>query len=115
MAEQLVINKDDLADLLKSMIPAPAPRLPRYFSFPQDIVEMLKDHKGNGPAESTVRNWKTSYGLRTTKIGSASYVAEEDWLWWTANNRELMAAAGRGRGDRLGKRNGRKSINGATP
>jgi len=93
----IVINKADLADLLRDLLPQPPARLPRYFKFPEDIREML----GNVPSLVTVRNWKTSYGLKTTKIGAASYVTEEEWLYWVANHRTIMAAKPRNRGTRL--------------
>ena len=98
MSQPIVINKDDLASLLKDIVPQQAPRLPRYFLFPDDIITMLC----NKPKESTVRGWKTYYGLPTTKIGAVTYVKEEDWQWWEANNRKIMAKAGRTRGERLG-------------
>lgn len=98
MSQQIILNKEDLADLLrKIMLPRPH-RLPRYFVFPGDIIAML----GGKPKEATVRGWKTNYGLRTIKIGAVTYVTEEDWQWWVENNRAIMARAGRTRGDRLG-------------
>lgn len=98
MSGPLVVNKDDLAALLQDLIPKPPARLPRYFRFPDEIREML----GNAPSAVTVRNWKTSYGLKTTKIGASSYVYEEDWFHWVKNNTKIMAAKPRNRGHRLG-------------
>ena len=100
MSEQIILNKDDLAALLKELMP-PHSRLPQYYIFPDDILAML----GNKPKESTVRGWKTNYGLRTVKIGAGTYVTEEDWAWWVKHNKDLMAAASRTRGQRLGGKN----------
>ena len=33
------------------------------------------------------------------KIGAASYVFEDDWFFWVENHKEIMAAAGRSRGE----------------
>jgi hypothetical protein len=95
----LLVSKADLAEVLKDLIPKAPVRLPRYFRFPDEIREML----GGGPSVVTIRNWKTSYGLKTTKIGAASYVYEDDWFNWVKNNTKIMAAKPRNRGDRLSK------------
>lgn len=99
MSEPLVVSKEDLAAVLQDLIPKQPARLPRYFRFPDEIREML----GNAPSVATVRNWKTSYGLKTTKIGASSYVYEDDWFYWVDNHRTIMAAKPRNRGDRLGR------------
>ena len=99
MSDTVTISKADLAAVLQEIIPKQPSRLPRYFRFPDEIREML----GNAPSVGTVRNWKTSYGLKTTKIGAVSYVFEEDWYHWVKNNKKIMAAKPRGRGERLGK------------
>lgn len=99
MSEAITINKADLADLLKEIVPA-AGGLPRYYRFPEDIVAML----GGKPAVSTVRSWKSYFGLRTVKIGGGTYVTQADWDWWVKNNQEIFAAAERSKKERLAGR-----------
>jgi len=72
-------------------------RLPVYYKFPEDIIEMTGGHI----AESTIRSWKSAGYLRTFKIGTKTYVKPEDWEWFLAHHKELMARHPRNRGVRL--------------
>jgi hypothetical protein len=81
-------------------------QLPRLYKFPEDIHTMLGGHV----ATPTIRGWKTSGYLRTTKIGAKSFVAPEAWQWFIDNHKELMAKEPRNRGSRLaGGSNGRQA------
>ena len=75
-----------------------------YLKFPEDIVTIT----GGYIAESTVRSWKTQGFLKTIKIGTKTYVRPDDWEWFVANHRKLMAKSKRNRKDRLGAKNDKR-------
>ena len=75
-------------------------KLPIYYKFPEDIMNMT----GGYIAEATIRSWKSAGYLRTVKIGSKSFVTPDDWEWFLAHHKELMARSPRNRGIRLSKR-----------
>ncbi len=103
----VVLSKQDLVELMEvvartvtmAVEKTRQARLPVYYKFPEDIVEIT----GGYIAVSTIRGWKSAGYLRTVKIGAKSYVKPEDWEWFLAHHKELMANSARNRGDRLSK------------
>ena len=77
-------------------------KLPVYYKFPEDIINIT----GGYIAEATIRSWKSAGYLRTVKIGTKAYVKPDDWEWFIANHKELMASNPRNRGIRFSKKNG---------
>ena len=75
-------------------------KLPVYYKFPEDIINIT----GGYVAEATIRGWKSAGYLRTVKIGSKSFVKPDDWEWFLAHHRELMANNPRNRGIRFSKK-----------
>ena len=71
--------------------------LPAYYKFPEDIINMT----GGYVAKATIRGWKSAGYLRTVKISSKSFVKPDDWEWFLANHKELMAKSSRNRGMRF--------------
>lgn len=75
-------------------------KLPVYYKFPEDVINMT----GGYIAEATIRSWKSAGYLRTVKIGSKSFVKPDDWEWFLAHHKELMARSPRNRGTRFSKK-----------
>lgn len=78
----------------------PPVKLPVYYKFPEDIIDMTGGHI----AEATIRGWKSAGYLRTLKIGTKSFVKPDDWEWFLAHHKELMARDPRNRGIRFSKK-----------
>lgn len=108
MSSQILEIFNELAELramirqavaLATAPPPAASAIPKYYKFPEDIVTMTGGHIPVG----TIRRWKTAGYLRTTKLGSRSFVTPADWQWFMDRHQQLMAASPNNRGASIAK------------
>ena len=103
MSDVVMLSREDLAEMMELVAKTVASEfrrkagLPRLYAFPDDIAEIL----GGRVQVSTIRSWKTAGYLRTIPIGAKSFVKPEDWEWFIANHKHLMAASPQSRGRRF--------------